>query len=115
LLTKQIIFSASLFLVGETVENDEWSGYAYSTENNGIDPLRVGAFQNLDQCKNLAKIYLKGLVSIKHGDDRVCKNGCIVDRFLCGKECVVNGTGPGSFFASELGCREKNVLESALD
>ena len=91
-----------------------WSGYGYSSENNGLDPRLVDTFIDAEQCKQAAAAFFAAHISL--GSPALladCKKGCVADRFVCCKSAVLPDLGPGSASINDYQCAEKITLPVA--
>lgn len=85
-----------------------WSGYGYSSENNGRDPRLVDTFTDIDQCKQAGAAFLSAHVSLGIAAD--CKKKCIGDLFLCGKSCLLPRAPVETTTINDYQCIEKITL-----
>lgn len=99
LLSKRRIKLAAVFIIFGTIYffsfANRWSGYAYTSVNDGKNPVFLGYYHSKNECYLDAqkKIYEKILI----------ENQLIATSFACGKDCFLDGWIK-SVFVSELSC-----------
>lgn len=91
-------------LVTKANTSEDWSLFLYTDQDNGLEHIdQWNKFSSKEDCLMAARSALKAGTPLTWSG---CKDKCIVDRFVCGKDCSIDELF-GSVFVSNILCTER--------